>query len=113
MHNQECSYCSQRATTRDHVVARCLLEKPYPDNLPTVPSCATCNAGFKKDEEYFLAVLAQSGFVPTLTSKVDEEGAVDRMLQQSPGLDALIVKSLNVAPDGRSTWLLMRFASPT
>ena len=39
---------------------RCLLEKPYPPNLLTIPSCCECNTGFKQDEEYFLAVMAQS-----------------------------------------------------
>ena len=81
---------------------RCLLEKPYPSNLLTIPSCRECNAGFKQDEEYFLAIMAQSGFAPTLMSKVDENGAVDSMLQTSPGLDSLIQRSLRVAEDGRA-----------
>ena len=80
---------------------RCLLEKPYPPNLLTIPSCCECNTGFKQDEEYFLAVMAQSGFAPTLMSKVDENRAVDRMLQKSPGLDTLIQGSLHAAEDGR------------
>ena len=49
----KCSYCRREATTNDHVVPRCLLEKPYPPNLLTIPSCYTCNTGFKQDEEYF------------------------------------------------------------
>ena len=96
-----CSYCLREATTKDHVVPRCLLEKPYPPNLLTIPSCCECNTGFKQDEEYFLAVMAQSGFAPTLMSKVDENRAVDRMLQKSPGLDTLIQGSLHAAEDGR------------
>jgi hypothetical protein len=78
-----------------------LLEKPYPHNLLTVPSCRSCNAGFSQDEEYFLAVMAQSGFVPSLMSKVDEGGVVDRMLQKSAGLDAHFENSMRVAEDGR------------
>lgn len=97
----KCAYCSQEATTKDHVVPRCLLEKPFPPNLMTVPSCQECNAGFKNDEEYFLAVMAQSGFVPSLMSKVDKNGVVDRMLQNSAGLDARIQASLHAAEDGR------------
>ena len=84
---------------------RCLLEKPYPPNLLTIPSCRECNTGFKQDEEYFLAVMAQSGLVSTLTSKVDENRVVDRMLQQSPGLDSLIIDALHVAEDGRSVYI--------
>ena len=51
-HLRRCSYCLRGATTRDHVVPRCLLEKPYPPNLLTIPSCRECNTGFKQDEEY-------------------------------------------------------------
>lgn len=97
----KCVYCDRKATTNDHVIPRCLLEKPYPPNLISVPSCRACNAGFKTDEEYFLAVMAQSGFVPSLMSKVDKDGVVDRMLQQSAGLDARITNSLRVGDDGR------------
>ena len=80
---------------------RCLLEKPYPPNLLTIPSCGECNRGFKQDEEYFLAFMDQSGFAPTLIHKVDENGAVDRMLQKCPGFGALIQGSLHAAEDGR------------
>ncbi len=96
-----CVYCGRKATTSDHVIPRCLLEKPYPPNLLTVPSCRDCNAGFSQDEEYFLAVMAQSGFVPTLMSKVDEGGVVDRMLQKSTGLDVHFENSMRFAEDGR------------
>ena len=95
-----CSYCFGEATTRDHVIARCLLEKPYPPNLLTIPSCRECNSRFKRDEEYFLAVMATSGFVPTLVSKVDTDGVVDRMLWKSPGLDSLLQRSLDVTARG-------------
>jgi len=97
----KCIYCPQTATTKDHVVPRCLLEKPYPPNLPTVPSCRECNVRFKHDEEYFLAVMAQSGFVPSLTSKIEENGVVDRMLQKSAGLDVRIANSMHTADNGR------------
>jgi hypothetical protein len=97
----KCVYCDEKATTNDHVIARCLLEKPYPPNLMTVPSCRACNVAYKADEEYFLAVMAQAGFVPSLMSKVDKDGAVDRMLQSSAGLDARITNSLRVSDDGR------------
>jgi hypothetical protein len=96
-----CVYCPKMATTTDHVIPRCLLEKPYPPNLPTVPSCRDCNEGYSKDEEYFLAVMAQSGFVPSLERKVDEGGVVDRMLSRSVGLDTHFSRSKNIGEDGR------------
>ncbi len=45
--------------------------------------------------------MAPSGFVPSLRSKVDENGVVDRMLQKSAGLDARITNSLRVDDDGK------------
>jgi hypothetical protein len=99
-----CVYCGDNADTRDHIPPRCLLEKPYPANLPTVPSCRSCNNGFAADEEYFHVVLAQVGFVPTLTDRVAEGGVVDRTLEHSPGLDELLARSLAPGPDGR-VWL--------
>ena len=85
----------------DHVVARCLLEKPYPPNLKTVPSCRPCNEAYARDEEYFLAIMAQSGFAPSIQEKVSEGGVVDRMLQRSVGLDTQLQNLMNVAEDGR------------
>ncbi len=53
-----CIYCSGGLEeTRDHVPSRILLEPPYPANLPVVPACRDCNAGFSLDEEYFAALL--------------------------------------------------------
>jgi hypothetical protein len=83
------------------VIPKCLLEKPYPPNILTVPSCTTCNAGFSKDEEYFLAVMAMSGTAPSLQQKVDEDGHVDRMLRKSAGLDTLFLNSTQITKDGR------------
>jgi len=96
-----CLYCGAVAATKDHVIARCLLEKPYPLNLPTVPSCRSCNEGFSRDEQYFLAVLAQAGFTTSLTRKVEDGGVVDRMLQRSPALDAYFANSLHIGDQGR------------
>jgi hypothetical protein len=96
-----CSYCTHTATTRDHVIPRCFLEKPYPPNLLTVPSCASCNGGYSIDEQYALVLMAKSGFVPTLLNKVAEGGAVDRALQRDSRLDDLFIQSAEVKEDGR------------
>jgi len=94
-----CVYCQATADSRDHVPPRCLLEKPYPPNLWTVPSCVACNRGFSLDEEYFLAALASIGTSPAITSKQAEGGIVDRMMNRSPGLEATIVRSLRPVPE--------------
>ena len=43
---------------KDHVPSRCLLDRPLPDNLPTVAICTSCNVSFAKDEEYCFVFLA-------------------------------------------------------
>ena len=98
--SDQCVYCGRPAQTRDHVPPRCLLEKPFPANLATVASCHTCNAKFSLNEQYFLTVLAQVGFTPSLLSKVKEGGVVDRALSRAPALDERIAQSLSVGEDG-------------
>lgn len=53
-----CIYCGGRAETRDHVPSRFILEPPYPENLPVVGACESCNQGFSKDEEYLVCLIA-------------------------------------------------------
>lgn len=96
-----CAYCGAEATTRDHVVARCFLESPFPDNLPTVPCCKKCNVENSRDEEYFRVALAQVGFHPLLQDKLNDNGIVTRSLERRPALDERIVQSLSVGSDGR------------
>lgn len=96
-----CVYCGRTADTHDHVVPRCLLERPFPLNLLTVDSCQLCNSDYSLDEEYFLAVIASSGFVRSLTAKVRENGVVDRMLSRKPHLDDLITDALHLDEGGR------------
>lgn len=53
-----CIYCgSIERMTRDHVPPKLLFSRPYPNNLPTVPSCQNCNGGFQSDDEYLRLVL--------------------------------------------------------
>ena len=96
-----CAYCGSPATTRDHVLPRCLLEKPFPPNLSTVPSCDKCNGSFSLHEQYLQIVLALIGIHPHQTTTVEENGIVDRALLRAPALDERIVGSLDAMPDGR------------
>lgn len=41
----------------DHVPSRTILDRPFPNNLPTVLICRACNTSFSSDEEYFTAFL--------------------------------------------------------
>ena len=44
-------------TSDDHVPSKGLLRKPYPENLPVVKTCKSCNSGFSGDEEYLFLFL--------------------------------------------------------
>lgn len=52
-----CIYCGGEPETREHVPSKILLEKPYPENLPIVSACESCNQGFSLHEEYFACLL--------------------------------------------------------
>src|ERR671926_236820 len=41
---ERCAYCeSTSVTTRDHVIPKCLFERPLPLCMITVPACSVCN----------------------------------------------------------------------
>jgi hypothetical protein len=43
--------------TQEHIPSKCLLMKPYPEELMTLAACGDCNADFSIDEEYLSALL--------------------------------------------------------
>jgi hypothetical protein len=71
----ECVYCGTFGPlTRDHVPPRCLFGRGNaPPNLITVPSCESCNAARKRDDEYFRLAL-------TLRQEVGDEPDVQSIL---------------------------------
>jgi hypothetical protein len=103
LHRKTCVYCGGHADTKDHVPPRSFLNRPYPGGrgLITVPACTGCNSRLQRQQEYFLAILAQISNSPTIRDRVEDGGSIDRMLMKSPGLDARIVGQLRVAADGR------------
>lgn len=52
-----CVFCDRGPDTRDHVPPRVFLDDPYPENLPVVASCRSCNEGASLDEEYVACLL--------------------------------------------------------
>lgn len=53
-----CVYCgTQLATTRDHVIARCLFPDALPLNMVTVPVCHACNEAKSRDDDYLRDML--------------------------------------------------------
>jgi len=96
-----CLFCGKPASTRDHIPSKCLLEKPYPLNIFTIPSCEKCNKSFSLDEEYFINVLVEISTNPALLSKKDVNGSVYRARQRSIKLKKRIESSLLTGNDGR------------
>ena len=99
-----CIYCGGPAETRDHVPSRSLLERPYPENLPVVGSCARCNQGYSKDEEYLVCLIESALSGSTDPDKI-RRPTVAQILRNSPTLRARI-ESATSECDGR-----IRFAT--
>ena len=97
--NQQCIYCGERsATTRDHVPPKCLFPKPRPDNLTSVPACASCNRNASRDEEYFLAVLMLTEAGITDAGKTIWS-TLRRMYSRPRGLKFTIAASIEHIPE--------------
>jgi len=60
-HKGWCIHCqaslSGVESNLDHVPSKTILDRPFPENLPTVRICKACNTSFSEDEEYFTAFL--------------------------------------------------------
>jgi hypothetical protein len=55
--DQMCCYCGSLPDTRDHIPSKILLNDPFPEDLPVVYCCNSCNQSFSKDEEYFACLI--------------------------------------------------------
>jgi len=55
--NGQCVYCGAYSDTKEHVPPKVFLDRPFPENLPVVESCAKCNTGFSLDEEYLACLI--------------------------------------------------------
>lgn len=60
-HKAWCIHCGavlvSVETSLDHVPSKGILDRPFPENLPTIRICRSCNTSFSRDEEYFIAFL--------------------------------------------------------
>ncbi len=91
----------------DHVPSKCLLQKPYPDNLPVIKTCFECNRNFSKDEEY-LSVFLQCVLVGSTDPEDHHDSRVCKALQRSRKLKERIERSksnVNVDDGTRIFWV--------
>ena len=80
------------ADTRDHVPSKCLLEKPYPPNLPVVGCCEKCNQDFSKDEQYLVCLIESVLCGSTDPEKIGR-ASVSRIMEKLPALRQRIENS--------------------
>jgi len=96
-----CAYCGGVPETRDHVPSRVLLDEPYPENLPVVPACKSCNSGFSADEEY-VACLIESVLTGHANSSAVQRPKIQRILSDKPALLARLRSARVVNQNGTS-----------
>jgi len=91
----ECAYCSNAATTRDHIPPQTIFAKGT-QNKPWVPACHNCNKGATKDDEYMQRIALLWGADVTKDA-LDVEERFMRALQreEAKGLQADLLASLS------------------
>ncbi len=88
-----CVYCDKDATTQDHTPPRCLLKRPLPSNLLTLPACQKCNTGFSFDEEVVRSILTLVSSHPDLIAERQGSGRLSRALARNERLRNVIGQS--------------------
>jgi hypothetical protein len=93
-----CIYCGGPEETRDHVPSRVFLDSPYPENLPIVAACTSCNNGFSQDEEYFACLIESVLADSTDPDKIRRTKIAD-IFRRKPALRAKIEAAKNTRGD--------------
>ena len=101
-----CVLCGvNAATTREHVPPESFFERPYPDNLITVPACASCNQGSHLDDDYLLAFLVSRDHSGTPAVLDNVRDRVYRGLRRPdrPGLYIRLLEASTLVRSGVGT----------
>jgi hypothetical protein len=91
----QCAYCGDYPENRDHVPSKILLDKPYPENLPVVPSCIKCNNGFSLDEAYFASLIECAMCGTTEIEKLSRQ-EIKKTLKYNSKLHSRLEKAIHV-----------------
>jgi hypothetical protein len=67
---------------------------PLPSNLITLPACKACNNGFSFDENVVRALLSSVGVHPRLIEERLPGGWLEKTLERSPKIRAILESSL-------------------
>lgn len=93
-----CFFCGELPDTRDHIPPKVFLDKPYPENLPVVECCESCNADFSEHEQYF-ACLLECIIHGTTEIEVLSREKIIKTLERSPKLKYRIENSKKIIND--------------
>jgi hypothetical protein len=97
-----CVHCGGPYETDDHMPSKVFLDRPLPENLPVSPSCANCNEGFSKDEEY-LACLLECVLAGSTDPDRIGRPSIARKLRDQPALQARL-DTARYSEGGALTW---------
>lgn len=89
-YSRRCVYCGGTADTNDHAPPKCLLRRPLPSNLITLPACEACNSGYSFDENVVRTLLALTSGHPELVAERQPGGRTDRALARDTRLRSLL-----------------------
>ena len=102
-----CVYCGSKGElTVDHIPPRCLFPRNLRNDLLLIPSCAECNNGAAKDDEYFRNMLAVNESSRSGEELENAQSALTRSLVRpaADGLRAAFLGSLHevelITPNG-------------
>lgn len=84
-----CVLCGRGGGTRDHSPSLVFLDEPYPDNLPVLTACASCNHGLSLDEQY-VACLIECAVVGNCDADSMRRDKIARILQKHARLQAFL-----------------------
>lgn len=102
---QGCLYCGAiNPDTREHVPSKILLAKPFPENLPVIAACWSCNNSFSIDEEYVACIVACMMSGTTEPEHIKNERVMS-ILSKKKALRFLIEKSKNTTLDSKGKYL--------
>lgn len=82
----KCIFCGNLADTKEHIPAKQFFKGTPDMHLITVPSCAKCNKGFQKDEDFFRQFNASFLMDRSERAKELMENEITRSIKRKPAL---------------------------
>lgn len=94
-----CFHCGGKPDTVDHAPPKVLLDRPYPDEMISVPSCYDCNNSASLDESW-LACLIECVVTGEVEAARVSRPVVAKMLARSRALAASMAAIRSVTENG-------------